>query len=181
MLWMQRGPSALTRLLSIGVSEADDEDLRTSKATLTLVSAVIAALGSVWVVAYFVVGRPLSASIPLVYQLASVASMIVFARTKRFKLLRFHQLLMIGVFPFLLQWSLGGYVQGSALSLWALTTPALAFMFGARATPWFVLFATLTIVSGLVDPWLRDASSQAYRYQRVPWINLLAACNRIHP
>jgi guanylate cyclase len=123
------------------------------------VSIVISSLAFIWVITFFAVGRPLAASIPLVYQLASVGSLVVFARTKRFRLLRFHQLAMMSVFPFILQWSLGGYVQGSAVSLWSVTTPALAFMFGARAAPWFVSFATLTIASGVADDWLRDQVS----------------------
>lgn len=156
MRLIERVPTRLAKILEIGIAPDDDHDLRTNKATVTLVAIVVSALASIWVITYLALGRPLSASIPFAYQVASVASLVVFARTKRFRLLRIHQLVMMSVFPFLLQWSLGGYGQGSAVSLWALVTPALAFMFGGRPTGWFVAFLALSVVSGVAEPWLSD-------------------------
>ena len=156
MQLIDRLPARLVGLVAIGVAPEDDEELRTNKATLTLVALVISTLALVWVVTYFAVGRPLSAAIPLVYQLGSIGTLVVFARTKRFRLLRVYQLSMILVLPFALQWSLGGYVRGSAASVWALSTPALAFMFGGKPAPWFVGFVTLTVGSGLADSWVSE-------------------------
>ena len=153
---IDRLPARLADFVAIGVAEDDDEDLATSNSTLTLFSMVVSALAFAWVITYFVVGRPLAASIPLLYQVGSITTLVVIARTKRFNVLRFQQLTLILVLPFALQWSLGGYVQGSAVSLWALATPSLAFMFGSRATPWFIGFAALTVASGLAEPSLRD-------------------------
>ena len=50
--------------------------------------------------------------------------------------------------PFALQWSLGGFANSSAVSLWAFTSPVGALLFvGARqAVPWFVGFAGLVAV-----------------------------------
>ena len=52
--------------------------------------------------------------------------------------------------PFLLQWSLGGYVASSAVSLWALVGAlgALFFYSAREADPWFVAFIVLTVVVG---------------------------------
>jgi len=60
---------------------------------------------------------------------------------------------LIILLPFLLQWSLGGYVASSAVSLWALEGVfGAVFFYNARqAVPWFGAFVALTIVSGFAD------------------------------
>lgn len=73
MQLIDRVPARLAGLLAVGADPGDDEDLKTNKATLILFSAIVAVLASIWVIVYFAVGRPLSASIPLFYQFASVA------------------------------------------------------------------------------------------------------------
>ena len=56
--------------------------------------------------------------------------------------------------PFVLQWSLGGFKNSSAVCLWAVTSPLGALLFvGARqAWPWFGAFVGLVAVSGAIDP-----------------------------
>jgi class 3 adenylate cyclase len=58
--------------------------------------------------------------------------------------------------PFLLQWSLGGYVASSAVSLWALVAVfGTLFFFSVDASiPWFIAFAGLTVLSGVIEPTL---------------------------
>ncbi len=163
MQLIDRVPARLAGLLAVGADPGDDEDLKTNKATLILFSAIVAVLASIWVIVYFAVGRPLSASIPLFYQFASVAVVVGMAKTRRFAELRFFQLFVILLLPFLLQWSLGGYAQGSAVLLWALGTPVFASMVGTRPTPWLAAFAVLTVISGLAESWVSgrvDAPSQ---------------------
>jgi adenylate cyclase len=80
--------------------------------------------------------------IPFVYQLASLASLVV------------------------LQWTLGGYVASSAVSLWALVAAiGTLFFFSANASiPWFLAFIWLSLVSGLLEPLrliqVRDSTSE---------------------
>jgi adenylate cyclase len=85
---------------------------------------------------------------------ASITSLVIFARTKSYGFLRTGQAAMMTVLPFLLQWTLGGYVASSAVSLWALVAAfGTMFFFTARESiPWFVAFLTLTLLSGLIDP-----------------------------
>jgi adenylate cyclase len=58
------------------------------------------------------------------------------------------------VLPFVLQWSLGGFGNSSAVCLWGFTSPLGALLFvGARqAVSWFVGFAGLVGVSAAIDP-----------------------------
>jgi adenylate cyclase len=125
-----------------------------------LSSTLMASLSVVWVATYAVLGLWVSAAIPFAYQLASGASIYTFARTRRYRLFRTSQLWMSLLLPFALQWSLGGYMASSAVSLWAVTSPLGALMFvGARQSiPWFAAFVALVALSGVIDPALADGA-----------------------
>jgi adenylate cyclase len=144
----------LRRLTGLGGLPADSGELRLRKSVLVLSTTLMATLSFVWVVTYAALGLWGSAAIPLVYQLASAASLLTFARTHRFRLFRTSQLLMSLLLPFALQWSLGGFAASSGVALWAFTCPIGALLFvGARqAVPWFLAYAALVGVSGAVDP-----------------------------
>jgi class 3 adenylate cyclase len=146
----------LVRVASIGMLPDDSDEVRIHKATLTLTSLSIALLAFIWVAVYVALGRPLSAAIPGSYQVVSFASLAWFARSKRYDTLRITQTLLILVLPFLLQWSLGGYVNGSAVMVWAFAAPMGALVFGGArsALITFGAFAALAALSGVLDPWL---------------------------
>jgi class 3 adenylate cyclase len=116
----------------------------------------MASLSCLWVGTYAALGLWVAAAIPFTYQLASAASIYTFGRTRRYRLFRISQLSMTLVFPFLLQWSLGGFGNSSVVCLWAFTSPLGALLFvGARdAIGWFVGFITLVAASAVIDPWL---------------------------
>ena len=143
----------MRRLTDLGTLPSDSEEVRLRKSVLTLSAILMATLSLVWVGTYAVLGLWLSAGIPLAYQLASTASIYTFARTRRYRLFRASQLWMSLLLPFALQWSLGGFANSSAVSLWAFTCPVGALLFvGARqAVPWFVAFGALMAASGAID------------------------------
>jgi class 3 adenylate cyclase len=150
----------LERLSQVGVAPDDPDDVRTRKVTLTLAAEIVTVLSVIWVWTYLALGRPLSAAIPFGYQVASILTLLIFSRTKDFRSFRFSQIVLILALPFILQWSLGGYIASSAVSLWALVGVfgALFFYSARGAVPWFLVFVGLTIVSGLVD---RNMASHA--------------------
>jgi class 3 adenylate cyclase len=147
MPWTDRLPSSLERLAAIGAASEDTEDERLDKAMFTLVAGLLAVMAFVWVAIYLAVGLPQSAAIPFGYQLAVVACLVAFARTKRFRLIRTFQLVLMLVLPFALQWSLGGFANGSAVAAWAGITPVLAYLFGVRTVVWILSFIALLAVS----------------------------------
>jgi class 3 adenylate cyclase len=149
-----RAPGWLRRVMEIGALPSDSDDVRLRKSVLTLSSVLMATLSVVWVGTYAVLGLWLSAAIPFAYQLASATSIYTFARTHRYRLFRLSQLWMSLLLPFALQWSLGGFANSSAVSLWAFTCPVGALLFvGARqAVPWFIGFGALLAFSGAIDP-----------------------------
>jgi len=150
--------SSLTRLIRrlsvLGVAEIDADETRAQKAALTLAAALVTVLAVIWVGTYWVLGLFQAAAIPFVYQVASVASLVVFAHTKSYRFFRFSQAAMLTLLPFLLQWTLGGYVASSAVSLWALVAAigTLFFFTADESIPWFVAFLALTLLSGLLHP-----------------------------
>jgi len=150
----RRLPGWLRWLADIGTLPSDSEEVRLRKSVLTLSSSLMATLAFVWVGTYAALGLWLSAAIPFAYQLASAASIYTFARARRYRLFRASQLWMSLVLPFALQWSLGGFRNSAAVSLWGVTSPLGALLFvGARqSVPWFLAFAGLVGASAAIDP-----------------------------
>ena len=146
----------LERLAAIGFASGDDADTRLRKGSLTLITASVGVLATAWTLTYLALGRPLSAAIPLTYQLAAVASLVLLARTKRYDVFRVMQIGLMLVLPVLLQWTLGGFVNASAVIVWSFVAPlgAIVFMGPRAATITFAAFVGLIVLSGLLDPWL---------------------------
>jgi hypothetical protein len=150
------------RLALLGVDERDSDEKRAQKVALTGAACVVTALAVIWVATYWALGLVQAAAIPFAYQMVSITSLVVFSRTKSYGFFRVTQAVLMTLLPFLLQWSLGGYVASSAVSLWAIVAAfGTLFFFGVNASiPWFVAFVVLTFVSGLIDPSLaRHAAS----------------------
>ena len=146
-----RLPAWVERVAGFGASEADSEDERVAKAVLIAVTLLIMVLALVWVVTYLALGRIAAALIPLGYQVASVATLVVFSRTKSLPFLQTSQLSMMLLLPFFLQWTLGGFANSSGVALWAAVAAALSRFVGARAWPWVGGFFLLIGVSLIVD------------------------------
>jgi adenylate cyclase len=140
-------------------TDTPEEHLR--KSGLVLSSLLITMLSFVWVGTYVVLGLWRSAFIPLAYQVASMVGLAFFARTKRYAVYRASQVGMILTLPFLLQWSLGGFVGSGAVALWAFVAPlgALVFYGPREAIAWFGGFLALVVFSAAIDGALPDPSA----------------------
>src|SRR3970282_1150197 len=88
------------------------------------------------------------------YSVAVSTSLVVYARTRRFRLFRSTQLILILVLPFLLQLALGGFVNASAVIIWSLLAPlgALAMSGRRQAVYWFVAYVVLVVAAQLIQP-----------------------------
>jgi adenylate cyclase len=149
----ERATAAVRRVAAVGSLPTDPPEKQLRKSALVLASLLITVLSFVWVGTYAALELWRSALIPIAYQVASIAGLGYFARTKRFDVYRASQLLLILVLPFLLQWSLGGFVESGAVALWAFVAPlgALVFSGSRQAVGWFAAFAALVVVSALID------------------------------
>lgn len=79
-------------LARIGADPRDDEDLRQKKALLVLVAILILPVSTVWGGLYLGFGSPVGV-VPYVYFAVSLGSLVIFARTRRFRTLLVTQLL----------------------------------------------------------------------------------------
>ncbi len=135
---------------------AEASEVRTQK-TLLLLSALLFIPPSIaWAAIYFFLGEPLSAAIPFAYVVVTLLGLAVFAVTCRFTLLRWIELTLILVLPFVLQLTLGGFVPASGVVLWSLLAPIGALVFGApRSVLWLVAFLVLVATAGVFEGSLR--------------------------
>jgi len=141
----------------IGADSADDHDKRLQKALLVRASVMFIAAGAAWGVLYIIFAEPLAGAIPLGYAIFSALSVVVFAVTRRYEVFRLSQLLFILFLPFLLQLALGGFINASAVVLWALICPfgALVCDEPRRAPYWFLGYLALVVASGFLQPYVR--------------------------
>jgi adenylate cyclase len=148
--WMR---TAVGKAAAVGSLPSDTPDEQLQKSALVVSSLLITVLSFIWVGTYAALGLWRSALIPLAYQLASLIGLVFLARTKRYGIYRASQVAMMLLLPFLLQWSLGGFVESGAVALWAFTAPLGALVFyGPRgAVRWFGGFLGLVVLSAAID------------------------------
>jgi class 3 adenylate cyclase len=160
MTFSERVSTVVARAAAVGALPSDAPDERLRKSALVLCSLLITVLAFVWVATYAALGLWRSALIPFAYQVASLVGLALFARTKRYAAYRASQVAMFLVLPFLLQWSLGGFVESSAVALWAFVAPLGALVFyGPRpAIAWFGAFLALVAFSAAIDGVLPEPS-----------------------
>ena len=158
---MGRVGALIQRVARAGAQPGDSEELQLRKASLVFSTLLITGLSFVWVILYFVKGLPLSASIPLAYQVISLITFGFFLRSKQFGLFRASQLSMMLVLPAALQWSLGGFTPSSGVVLWSFTAPLGALLFAGtgEAVPWFIAFVAFTVGIGVADPHLSSKAA----------------------
>ena len=136
-----------------GLSPDDTEADRLRKRVLTLTVMTVVAVVSVLAVTYAVVGLTRAAIVPAAYVIVTGIAFVVFAKTKNDIPFRNVQLVLYLIFPPVLQWVLGGYLEGSAVVMLAAIAPVLALMLLGRrwSAALLVLFAIIAVGAGLAD------------------------------
>jgi guanylate cyclase len=141
-----------TALGRIGADPEDDQELRQKKTLLVLLAVLIAPVSVIWGILYLALGSWVGIA-PLVYCAISVASLVVFARTKSFRFLLAVQLLDILVAPTAGgQMLVGGFLPSGAVGLWGILAPmgALVFLDVRQAVRWFVAFLLVFLLTGIL-------------------------------
>jgi adenylate cyclase len=146
-----RSPIAI--LSKIGRSIDDAQDIRLQKSLLVLGSIMFILAGALWGIAYFFFGEPLAGVIPLSYALISLASLLIFSFTHRYRFFRGSQLVLILFLPFFLMLALGGFINSSAVILWSFICPMGALLFSdfRQAPRWLFAYLGLVVLSGLLQ------------------------------
>ena len=144
----------LPRLLSIGIDPADDADLRLRK-VITLAAMLMVTLAALlWGAVYWFFGETTSALIPWAYVLITLVRLPIYAATRRYESFASVNYTLFLVLPFLLMWSLGGFVAGSTVALWAWLSPLAARTLGHRRGSFalFVAFGVGIVISAVIQP-----------------------------
>lgn len=145
--------SLFERIASIGSRPDDSIGVRTSKRSLVLSAVVAAVAVAPWPIPYLMWGIWQAAIIPISYIVMTVAGCAYFARTGRVTFFRTSQIIMFTVLPLLVHIALGGFVNSSAVIVYASAgaVQALSFYGTKRAIWWFGAFVTVVAIAALLD------------------------------
>ena len=121
---------------------------------MLLFSTALMALASMlWLSIYWSLGLRFSTSIPLAFLFFSAGNMFFFMKTRKLGSFCATQLTMFLFTPFIMQWSIGNFVNASGVSLWALLAPvgAIVILGTRESMPWFIAYIFMTAMSGYFD------------------------------
>jgi len=143
----------INQLANIGTLPADSEKDKLHKHFLVYVALLMTGGGLLWSTICIYHGLLIPATVPLGYIALTIANLVYFSASKQFHVVRFIQLLMSLVLPFVFQWSLGGFVPSGSVMLWSMTAilGALTFQEIHTTLRWFVGYLALTVLSGILD------------------------------
>src|SRR3990170_1868937 len=128
----------VARALSIGADPSDDEEQRLRKILL---------LAILWGGIYALAGAIGAGVIPWTYAGLSALSIGVFAVVRTYWWFGLSQLALYIVLPFVLMWALGGFVDGSAVALFASAAPIFAILLGHRRLAPILLLIYIGLVA----------------------------------
>jgi len=148
-----RGRGLIARLGAAAIDETDSDEVKLRKTLLMFASGLMNMAAILWLMIYWWMGLKLPTSVPLGFQVASAAVVIIYLRTRNFDFFRVAQLSLFLFFPFVIQWSIGSFVSSSGIALLALLAPVGAMVcYGPRESiPWFIAYVVLTVLSGAFD------------------------------
>lgn len=151
----------LALISRVGADPDDDEEMRLKKAVLVGTTTMVSVAALLWGLTYLYFNEPVAAAIPLSYALFSTFYLVVFGISRHFGFFRYAHFTLSLLLPFLLMLALGGYINGSAVILWAFIAPLSAILGGQwrLATYGFMGYVALVIASGLLQPYLRTENN----------------------
>jgi adenylate cyclase len=134
----------------VGSDPSDDEDMRSRKLLLVLISAAILPVSLVWGSLYLAFGSPVG-YVPFVYFIVLLAALVYFARTRNVSMLLRVALLDILLAPTLSMIPLGGFLASGGVGLWGILAPMGALVFGGvrTAVRWYIAFVAVFLGSGI--------------------------------
>ena len=120
---------------------------------LVFSTALMMVASMLWLAIYWSFGQRYSTLIPMVFLLASLCTIVFFLKTRQLALFCLMQLTLFLFTPFVLQWTMGNFVNSSGVSLWALLAPvgAIVILGTRESVPWFVAYIFMTAMSGMFD------------------------------
>ena len=148
----RRARALLDRVIGLADEPTDDDDLRLRKRVL-VVAGYILIIGPLQL-PVLAQGLALSWFVAATMPLVSAINLVVLARTRRFERYVNVLILVVLLFPAVIEVSLGGLAGASAALVFAFLGPVFALLgLGPRrATAWFVTFMVVVIGVIALDP-----------------------------
>ena len=155
----QSGRSPFSYIATLGSRLDDAPDIQLKKSVLVFGSFMFVVVGLSWGIIYLL-NQELAGFIPLIYGIISFLSIIHFRITQQYEFFSISQLVLILILPFILMLALGGYINSSAVILWAFISPigALSFAKYKQSPLWLAVYLLLLIISGLLQPYINHAN-----------------------
>jgi signal transduction histidine kinase/DNA-binding response OmpR family regulator len=146
-------PSLLDRLGAIGHLPDDPDVEKLRKRFLVYMGTFMSGGGLLWGSMAAWKGLMLPAVIPFGYTAVTLVNMSFFAATKRFEIVRFLQVFMSLLLPFLFQWIIGGWASSGTVMIWAMLAivGAMTFSEARQVVGWLAMYGVLCIVSALLE------------------------------
>ncbi|MCO4745873.1 MAG: hypothetical protein KC912_13850 [Proteobacteria bacterium] len=152
----------ILRIGSLGDKPDDSPSEKLKHQFLVWMGILMCGGGLLWgsIAAYFSLFLP--AVIPYGYVVLTVLNLGYFKASKNWAFVRMAQVFISLLLPFLFQWALGGFSDSGAMMLWAMLAlvGSLTFSEWRSSVGWLVLYLGLAVVSGVLDPYVREAYSQ---------------------
>jgi adenylate cyclase len=139
------------RAARIGADPRDDDEIRLRKTLLVLISILILPISLAWGAIYLAFGAQ-AGLIAWLYFLVSAGAIAIFSRTRDTEWLLRVEMLALLLAPTISMAFVGGFVASGAVGLWGILAPLGALVFnGARSgVRWFLAFAAVFLISGIV-------------------------------
>ncbi len=146
----------LQRLGAIADQPGDDDETQLRHRILVFAGLLMSGGGLLWGSISFGFGLYTESLVPFSYVLLTAINFVVLSRSKNFQIARFVQVTISLMLPFAFQWVLGGFLTSGAMMVWAMLCllGSLTFDSAKSTLQWLALFIVLTIVSGLIEPYL---------------------------
>jgi len=147
-------PSLINRLGAIGHQPNDSEAEKLKKRFLVYMGTFMSGGGILWGSLAGAYKLWLPAIVPLAYTGLTIVNMAFFKATKKFEAVRFFQVFISLLLPFLFQWSLGGWHSSGTVMIWAMLAivGAMTFSEARQVIGWLLMYAALCVVSAILEP-----------------------------
>ncbi len=152
--WLTR---LISRLTSIGGVPNDRDEIRAIKSQLVLLAVLMSIGGIIWGLLLCYFGIYEAALIPFGYVIISCLNLVYLNYSKNYQTSIVLQIAISMILPFMLQWTLGGFVTSGSVMLWSTLAliGSISLLQGKRVFPWLFFYILLTLFSFWIEPNVR--------------------------
>ena len=120
-----------------------------------------------WGMMYIFLGEIQSGLIPFSYSIFLGLIFLIFIKKRKSIFLSAPHRFLTLVLPLLLQLSLGGFINSSAVILWSFTTPLTTLLTNESKTArrWFISFVLVLILGGILNPYFVRDNNISYNFK----------------